>query len=45
MLVLEHIPDSLEQSITNELIIPTIGADSDCDDQVLVTKDALGLGS
>ncbi len=47
MLVLEHIPDSLGQSITNELIIPTIGigAGSDCDGQVLVTNDALGLGS
>lgn len=47
MLVLEHIPSSLGQSITQELNIPTIGigAGADCDGQVLVINDALGLGN
>jgi len=46
MLVLEHIPYSLAGSITKELNIPTIGigAGPDCDGQVLVINDALGLG-
>jgi 3-methyl-2-oxobutanoate hydroxymethyltransferase len=46
MLVIEHIPYSLAQSITNALKIPTIGigAGSDCDGQVLVVNDALGFG-
>lgn len=47
MLVLEHIPYFLAESITKALTIPTIGigAGSDCDGQVLVINDALGLGN
>lgn len=47
MLVLEHIPSSLGESITQEISIPTIGigAGPDCDVQVLVINDALGLGN
>ena len=46
MLVLEHIPYSLAGEITKVLSIPTIGigAGPDCDGQVLVINDALGLG-
>jgi 3-methyl-2-oxobutanoate hydroxymethyltransferase len=46
MVVLEHIPYSLADDITNTLHIPTIGigAGPDCDGQVLVINDALGLG-
>ena len=46
MIVLEHVPYSLAHSITNSLRIPTIGigAGADCDGQVLVINDALGLG-
>ncbi len=46
MLVLEHIPYSLAADITGHLSIPTIGigAGPDCDGQVLVINDALGLG-
>ncbi|MCG8427834.1 MAG: 3-methyl-2-oxobutanoate hydroxymethyltransferase, partial [Chromatiales bacterium] len=46
MVVLEHIPYSLAQAITTALKIPTIGigAGPDCDGQVLVINDALGLG-
>jgi 3-methyl-2-oxobutanoate hydroxymethyltransferase len=46
MVVLEHIPSSLAQTITNTLTIPTIGigAGPNCDGQVLVINDALGLG-
>ena len=46
MIVLEHIPYSLGQTITSDLNIPTIGigAGPDCDGQVLVINDALGLG-
>jgi 3-methyl-2-oxobutanoate hydroxymethyltransferase len=46
MVVLEHVPYSLARSITNSLRVPTIGigAGADCDGQVLVINDALGLG-
>lgn len=46
MLVLEHIPSTLAEKITNLLTIPTIGigAGPNCDGQVLVINDALGLG-
>ncbi len=44
-IVLEHIPPSLAATITAKLPIPTIGigAGPDCDGQVLVTADLLGL--
>lgn len=44
-LVLEHIPANLAAGITDGLSIPTIGigAGSDCDGQVLVANDVLGL--
>lgn len=44
-IVLEHIPNELARHITQKLTIPTIGigAGSDCDGQVLVTSDVLGL--
>lgn len=44
-LVLEHIPSDLAAQITNEIPIPTIGigAGVNCDGQVLVTADLLGL--
>ncbi len=43
--VLEHIPDALAAEITQKLGIPTIGigAGTDCDGQILVTADVLGL--
>ena len=46
MLVLEHIPETLGDEVTKAVSIPTIGigAGSDCDGQVLVINDALGLG-
>lgn len=46
LVVLEHIPYSLASSITKALSVPTIGigAGPDCDGQVLVINDALGLG-
>jgi 3-methyl-2-oxobutanoate hydroxymethyltransferase len=46
MVVLEHIPYPLAYLITNTLKIPTIGigAGPDCDGQVLVINDALGMG-
>ncbi len=45
-IVLEHIPADLAREITQKLNIPTIGigAGVDCDGQVLVTSDVLGLG-
>jgi len=44
-IVLEHIPAHLALQITQKLRIPTIGigAGYDCDGQVLVTSDILGL--
>lgn len=44
-LVLEKIPSKLAAKVTKELDIPTIGigAGSDCDGQVLVLHDMLGL--
>ncbi|NLI89823.1 MAG: 3-methyl-2-oxobutanoate hydroxymethyltransferase [Epulopiscium sp.] len=44
-IVLEGIPGKLAKSITEELTIPTIGigAGKDCDGQVLVTNDMLGI--
>ncbi len=44
-IVLEHIPADLAKSITAKIEIPTIGigAGRDCDGQVLVTADLLGL--
>lgn len=44
-IVLEHIPLALAAEITQKLTIPTIGigAGPDCDGQVLVTADVLGL--
>ncbi|WP_340100623.1 3-methyl-2-oxobutanoate hydroxymethyltransferase [Salinibaculum salinum] len=43
--VLEHIPSNLAAHITDELTIPTIGigAGDNCDGQVLVVTDAVGL--
>ena len=44
-IVLEHIPADLARKISQTLTIPTIGigAGADCDGQVLVTSDLLGL--
>lgn len=44
-LVLEKIPATLAREVTNALDVPTIGigAGPDCDGQVLVTHDMLGL--
>jgi 3-methyl-2-oxobutanoate hydroxymethyltransferase len=44
-MVLEHIPADLAKSISEKISIPTIGigAGSDCDGQVLVTADLLGM--
>ncbi|TVQ21263.1 MAG: 3-methyl-2-oxobutanoate hydroxymethyltransferase [Leptolyngbya sp. DLM2.Bin15] len=44
-IVLEHIPDHVAATISQKLSIPTIGigAGPDCDGQVLVTADLLGL--
>ncbi|HLR26196.1 MAG TPA: 3-methyl-2-oxobutanoate hydroxymethyltransferase [Fodinibius sp.] len=46
LIVLEHIPNELGKQITQNLSIPTIGigAGSECDGQVLVINDAIGLG-
>ena len=44
-MVLEHIPADLAKSISEKLRVPTIGigAGVNCDGQVLVTADLLGL--
>ncbi len=44
-IVLEKIPRALAKEISESLIIPTIGigAGADCDGQILVTPDMLGL--
>jgi 3-methyl-2-oxobutanoate hydroxymethyltransferase len=44
-IILEAIPSALARVITDRLDVPTIGigAGSDCDGQVLVTHDLLGL--
>jgi 3-methyl-2-oxobutanoate hydroxymethyltransferase len=44
-IVLESIPDELARDVTAELKVPTIGigAGPDCDGQVLVCYDALGM--
>jgi 3-methyl-2-oxobutanoate hydroxymethyltransferase len=46
-MVLECIPSRIAQRITEEIHIPTIGigAGADCDGQVLVVNDLLGLSS
>jgi 3-methyl-2-oxobutanoate hydroxymethyltransferase len=46
LLVLEHIPNTLAETITRSVSIPTIGigAGPNCDGQVLVINDAIGLG-
>lgn len=45
LLVLEAVPASLAQTVTGELDIPTIGigAGADCDGQVLVLQDMIGI--
>jgi 3-methyl-2-oxobutanoate hydroxymethyltransferase len=46
-LVIEGVPDVVGAAVTNDLDIPTIGigAGPDCDGQVLVFHDLLGLGA
>jgi 3-methyl-2-oxobutanoate hydroxymethyltransferase len=46
-LVLEHVPSNLAAEVTERLAIPTIGigAGPDCDGQVLVFHDAVGLST
>jgi len=46
-IVLEHIPSELAATITSKLSVPTIGigAGNQCDGQVLVTADFLGLSA
>jgi 3-methyl-2-oxobutanoate hydroxymethyltransferase len=46
LVVLEHIPDALAETVTRAVAIATIliGAGASCDGQVLVINDAIGLG-
>jgi len=46
-LVLEHVPANVAAQVTDDLDIPTIGigAGGDCDGQVLVIDDVLGLSA
>ncbi|MEL6929426.1 MAG: 3-methyl-2-oxobutanoate hydroxymethyltransferase [Cyanobacteria bacterium J06600_6] len=46
-IVVEHIPSGLAATITDKIAIPTIGigAGNQCDGQVLVTTDFLGLSA
>jgi 3-methyl-2-oxobutanoate hydroxymethyltransferase len=46
LVVLEHIPDALAETVTRAVAIPTIliGAGASCDGQELVINDAIGLG-
>ncbi|NJK35711.1 MAG: 3-methyl-2-oxobutanoate hydroxymethyltransferase [Oscillatoriales cyanobacterium SM2_2_1] len=46
-IVLEHIPEHLAAELTRQLVIPTIGigAGADCDGQILVTHDLIGLSA
>ena len=46
-IVLECVPEEVARAITGELTIATIGigAGRECDGQVLVTQDLLGIGS
>ena len=46
-IILEHIPGDLAATITSKISIPTIGigAGNQCDGQVLVTADLLGLSA
>ena len=46
MVVLEHIPATLGKKISSSLSVPTIGigAGADCDGQVLVINDVVGMG-
>ena len=46
-IILEHIPTDLAATITSKIAIPTIGigAGNQCDGQVLVTTDLLGLST
>lgn len=43
--VLEKVPDALARAVTGDIAIPTIGigASADCDGQILVIDDMLGL--
>ncbi len=43
--VLEKVPDSLGRMITSDIAVPTIGigASADCDGQILVVDDMLGM--